>query len=357
MKAGTPKNHFTVGIVDDVTHTSLEVTPGFRTVPEGTIQCKFWGLGADGTVGANRSAIKIIGDNSDLYAQAYFAYDSKKSGGITVSHLRFGKHPIKSTYLIDSADYVAVHKTNYVEIYDVLDGIKDGGIFVLNSDWTAEDMETKLPANVRRTIAQKKLQFYNIDAVKIAMEIGLGGRINMIMQTAFFSLAKVIPVDEAIRLLKEQIEEMFSAKGDKIVKMNFAAVDQTLDNLKQIDYPASWAEAKDEPVKEKDEPDFVKNVLRPMERKKATNCRSARSRRTASFHWPGPGMKNAGVAINVPEWIKDNCIQCNQCAMVCPHAAIRPFMLDDDELKSAPEGFETIDAWARKQRGIISGCR
>jgi pyruvate-ferredoxin/flavodoxin oxidoreductase len=351
MKAANPKNHFTVGIVDDVTHTSLDVKPGFSTVPEGTIQCKFWGLGADGTVGANRSAIKIIGDNSDLYAQAYFAYDSKKSGGITVSHLRFGKHPIKSTYLIDSSDYVAVHKTNYVEIYDVLDGIKDGGIFVLNSDWTAEDMETKLPANVRRTIAQKKLQFYNIDAVKIATEVGLGGRINMIMQTAFFSLAKVIPVDEAIRLLKEQIEEMFSAKGDKIVKMNYAAVDQTLDNLKQIDYPGSWADAKDEAVKEKDEPDFVKNVLRPMERQKGDQLPVSAFTPDGIFPLAGSQYEKRGVAINVPEWIMDNCIQCNQCAMVCPHAAIRPFLLDDNELKSAPEGFETIEALGKEAKG------
>ncbi|MFZ0611750.1 MAG: pyruvate:ferredoxin (flavodoxin) oxidoreductase, partial [Desulfobacterales bacterium] len=248
MAAAEPQNHFTVGIIDDVTHTSLEVEPGFDVAPAGTVQCKFWGLGADGTVGANKSAIKIIGDNTDMYAQAYFAYDSKKSGGITISHLRFGKTPIQSTYLIDSADYIACHKDNYVEIYDVLEGVKEGGTFVLNSSWSLADMEEKLPARVRRAIAAKKLKFYNIDAVKIAQEVGLGGRINMIMQTAFFKLANVLPVEEAIRLLKKEIEKLFSRKSEKIVKMNHQAVDKTLENLIAIDYPAAWAQAADHPA-------------------------------------------------------------------------------------------------------------
>ncbi|MBU4258639.1 MAG: pyruvate:ferredoxin (flavodoxin) oxidoreductase, partial [Proteobacteria bacterium] len=221
MNSAGPKNHFTVGIIDDVTNTSLEVEEGFDVAPEGTVQCKFWGLGADGTVGANKSAIKIIGDNTDMFAQAYFAYDSKKSGGVTMSHLRFGRTPIKSTYLIDSADYIACHKSKYVEIYDLLEGIKNGGTFVLNSNWSVKDMEKKLPAHMCRTIARKKLKFYNIDAVKIASSVGLGGRINMIMQTAFFKLANVIPVDDAILYLKDQIKKMFSKKGDKIVNMNF----------------------------------------------------------------------------------------------------------------------------------------
>jgi pyruvate-ferredoxin/flavodoxin oxidoreductase len=200
MNGIAPKNHFCVGITDDVTHTSLEVEPGFDVAPEGTVQCKFWGLGADGTVGANKSAIKIIGDNTDMYAQAYFAYDSKKSGGVTISHLRFGQTPIKSTYLIDSADYIACHNPAYVHIYDVLEGIKDGGTFMLNSPWSVEEMEEHLPAEMRRTIARKKLKFYNIDAVKIAGEVGLGGRINMIMQTAFFKAANVIPCGRRHRL-------------------------------------------------------------------------------------------------------------------------------------------------------------
>jgi pyruvate-ferredoxin/flavodoxin oxidoreductase len=264
MNSNTPKNHFTVGIVDDVTHTSLAVEAGFDVAPEGTVQCKFWGLGADGTVGANKSAIKIIGDSTDMYAQAYFAYDSKKSGGVTISHLRFGQTPIQSTYLIDAADYIACHKDTYVDIYEVLEGIKDGGTFVLNSAWSEEDMEEKLPANLRQTIARKKLKFYNIDAVKIASEVGLGGRINMIMQTAFFKLANVIPVEDAVRLLKAEIEKMFGKKGERIVKMNHDAVDKTLDNLIEIKYPASWTDAAHSTGMAKDEPDFVKNVMRPI---------------------------------------------------------------------------------------------
>ncbi|UCH22557.1 MAG: pyruvate:ferredoxin (flavodoxin) oxidoreductase, partial [Deltaproteobacteria bacterium] len=264
MRLKTPKNHFTVGIVDDVTHTSLEVEPGFDVAPAGTVQCKFWGLGADGTVGANKSAIKIIGDNTDMYAQAYFAYDSKKSGGVTISHLRFGQTPIQSTYLIDAADYIACHKDTYVDIYDVLEGIKDGGTFVLNSAWTAEEMEERLPAAVRQTIAEKKLKFFNIDAVKIASEVGLGGRINMIMQTAFFKLANVLPVAEAIRLLKAEIEKMFGKKGERIVKMNHDAVDKTVDNLVEIKYPESWATATETTKPARNEPDFIKNVMRPI---------------------------------------------------------------------------------------------
>nr|MDJ0856837.1 pyruvate:ferredoxin (flavodoxin) oxidoreductase [Desulfobacterales bacterium] len=225
MAAAAPKNHFTVGIVDDVTNTSLEVESGYEVAPEGTVACKFWGLGADGTVGANKSAIKIIGDHTDMYAQAYFSYDSKKSGGVTISHLRFGKKPIKSTYLVDAADYIACHKASYVNIYDLLEGIKPGGTFVLNTHWTLDELETELPVSMRRTIAEKKLKFYTIDAVKIAGKVGLGGRINMVMQTAFFKLANVIPVDEAVGYLKDQIKKMFGKKGENIVKMNWDAVD------------------------------------------------------------------------------------------------------------------------------------
>ncbi|MFO7707429.1 MAG: pyruvate:ferredoxin (flavodoxin) oxidoreductase, partial [Desulfobacterales bacterium] len=234
MQAAAPKNHFTVGIIDDVTHTSLDVGPTLDVAPKGTVQCKFWGLGADGTVGANKSAIKIIGDNTPMFAQAYFAYDSKKSGGITISHLRFGQKPIQSTYLIDAADYVACHKDNYVELYDILEGIKEEGTFVLNSPWTLAEMEEKLPATMRRTIAQKKIRFYNIDAVKIAQEVGLGGRINMIMQTAFFKLANVLPVEEAIGHLKKEIQKLFGKKSEKLVTMNNAAVDATVANLVEI---------------------------------------------------------------------------------------------------------------------------
>ena len=344
MKSESPKNHFTVGIDDDVTHTSLDVGESLDVTPKGTVQCKFWGLGADGTVGANKSAIKIIGDNTDMYAQAYFSYDSKKSGGITISHLRFGKESIQSTYLIDTADYIACHKSSYVDIYDVLEGIKEGGTFVLNSKWTAGDMEEKLPAAIRRTIAGKKLKFYNIDAEKIASEVGLGERINMIMQTAFFQLANVIPVDEAIAYLKDQIKKMFDKKGQNIIDMNFAAVDQTLENLLEVKYPESWADAVDKPAADKDQPDFVKNVMRPILAQQGDKLPVSAFSPDGIFPVDTSRYEKRGVAVNVPEWIMENCIQCNQCAMVCPHASIRPVLLTEEELTKAPEGFEAKKA-------------
>ena len=344
MRSDNPKNHFTVGINDDVTHTSLEVGDSLDVTPKGTVQCKFWGLGADGTVGANKSAIKIIGDHTDMYAQAYFSYDSKKSGGITISHLRFGHEPIQSTYLIDTADYIACHKASYVEAYDLLDGIKDEGIFVLNSPWAQEEMDEKLPAQLKRTIARKKLKFYNIDAVQIAGEVGLGGRINMIMQTAFFKLANVIPVDDALGYLKDQIQQLFGKKSQKIVDMNFAAVDKTLEHLIQIDYPTNWAEATDQPQAEQDEPEFVQNVMRPMLAQQGDKLPVSAFTPDGIFPIGTTRFEKRGVAINVPEWIMDNCIQCNQCAMVCPHASIRPALLTEEELEKAPEGFEAKKA-------------
>ena len=344
MKEKQPRNHFTVGINDDVTHTSLEVEEGLEVAPEGTVQCKFWGLGADGTVGANKSAIKIIGDNTDMYAQAYFSYDSKKSGGITISHLRFGNKPIQSTYLIDSADYIACHKDSYVEIYDVLEGLKPGGTFVLNSPWSLDEMEERIPASLRRTIAEKKLKFYNIDAVKIAQEVGLGGRINMIMQTAFFKLANVIPVDEAIAYLKDQIQYLFAKKSQKIVDMNFAAVDKTLDNLVQIDYPDTWAKLGDSQRTKADEPEWVQNVMRPILAQNGDKLPVSAFTPDGLFPVATTQYEKRGVAINVPEWIMENCIQCNQCAMVCPHASIRPFLMTEDEMGQAPEGFEAKKA-------------
>ena len=344
LMADSPKKHFTVGIIDDVTDSSIAYPEKYDVAPEGTIQCKFWGLGADGTVGANKSAIKIIGDNTDMYAQAYFAYDSKKSGGITVSHLRFGKNPIQSTYQIDSADYVACHKSQYVELYEVLAGIKDGGTFVLNSDWSLADMEEKLPAEMKQTIATKKIKFYNIDAVKIAGEIGLGGRINMIMQTAFFKLANVIPVDDAIAYLKDQIVKMFGKKGENIVAMNNAAVDNTLANLEEVQYPESWADAAGTAAAEKDEPDFVKNVLRPILAQEGDKLPVSAFSPDGIFPVGMSQYEKRGVAIEVPEWVMENCIQCNQCAMVCPHAAIRPVLVTEEEKGKAPAGFETKKA-------------
>jgi pyruvate-ferredoxin/flavodoxin oxidoreductase len=351
LDAEKPKNHFTVGIVDDVTHTSLDVGEGFDVAPEGTVQCKFWGLGADGTVGANKSAIKIIGDNTDMYAQAYFAYDSKKSGGVTMSHLRFGQTPIQSTYLIDSADYIACHKSSYVNIYDVLEGIKSGGTFLLNSNWTVEEMETRLPAHMRQTIARKQIKLYNIDAVRIAAEIGLGGRINMIMQTAFFKLANVIPVEEAINYLKDQIKALFGKKGDKIVNMNYAAVDNTLDNLVEITVPDSWADVADDAETTLDEPEFVTNVMRPMLAQQGDKLPVSAFQPDGLFPVATTQYEKRGVAINVPEWVLENCIQCNQCAMVCPHAAIRPILLTDEEREAAPQGFETKNALGKELKG------
>ena len=342
MQSIQPKNHFTVGIVDDVTHTSLEVKTGFNPAPAGTIAGKFWGLGADGTVGANQSAIAIIGDNTDKYAQGYFAYDSKKSGGLTVSHLRFGDVPIKSTYLIDNSDFIACHKSNYVEIYDVLKGIKDGGTFLLNSPWSVEDMERKIPGDVRKTIYDKKLKFYNIDAVAIAAKVGLGGRINMIMQTCFFKLANVLPVEKAITLLKEDIQNKFGKKGEKIVSMNIDAVDQTLEHLIEIDIPASWQDGvREDKIIEKTTP-FVDNVMKKINAQGGDDLPVSVFAPDGVFEQGTAQYEERGVAIDVPEWIADNCIQCNQCAYVCPHAAIIPIIAGDEELANAPESFVAI---------------
>ena len=352
MMAAGPKSHFNVGIEDDVTHTSLEVPPFADTTPAGTVQCKFWGLGSDGTVGANKEAIKIIGDNTDMYAQGYFAYDSKKSGGITVSHLRFGNEPIQSTYLVNAADYVACHKSSYVHSYDVLEGIKDGGTFVLNSDWSAEDMEKELPAAMRRTIAKKELKFYTIDAVKIAGEVGLGNRINMVMQTVFFKLANVMPFEEAVALLKKAIKKAYGKKGDKIVNMNVAAVDKAVESLIEIKVPAAWADAACDCAAEKDEPDFVKNVMRPILAQKGDELPVSAFEPDGLFPVATSQFEKRGVAINVPEWIPENCIQCNQCAFVCPHAAILPVLVTEEEMAGAPETFDTINALGKELKGM-----
>ncbi|MGM0453771.1 MAG: pyruvate:ferredoxin (flavodoxin) oxidoreductase [Thermodesulfobacteriota bacterium] len=342
MRAMGPKHHFTVGIKDDVSYTSLPVDEELDTTPEGTIQCKFWGFGSDGTVGANKSAIKIIGDHTEQYAQGYFAYDAKKSGGVTVSHLRFSGHRIQSTYQVHMADFVACHKANYVQQYDVLEGIKDGGTFLLNSPWTIEEMEEELPASMRRTIAQKKLKFYNIDAVKIASSVGLGGRINMIMQTAFFRLSNVLPYEEALDYLKKDIEKTYGKKGEKVVQMNMDAVDQAVANLEEIQYPDSWKNAGRDPVVEKDVPDFVKNVMEPMVNQQGDRLPVSAFEPDGIFPVGTTRYEKRGVAINVPEWIAENCIQCNQCAFVCPHAAIRPVLATEEELADAPEAFETL---------------
>ena len=344
-----PKNGFTIGIVDDVTNTSLEVTEDIDATPEGTKACKFWGLGSDGTVGANKSAIKIIGDHTDMYAQGYFSYDSKKSGGITVSHLRFGKKPIKSPYLIDKADFVACHNQSYVYKYNVLEGLKKNAKFLLNTIWTPEELDEKLPAEMKRFIAKNNIEFYTLNAVKIAQEIGLGGRINMIMQAAFFKLANIIPVEDAIKYLKDAVVTSYGKKGEKIVNMNNAAIDAGVKAVVKIEVPKSWLNAEDTVVEEKKNiPDFIKEIVEPM------NRQDGHSLPVSTFVKAGmedgtfvPGTaayEKRGIAINVPEWQADNCIQCNQCAFVCPHASIRPFLLNDEEKANAPESMKLVAA-------------
>ncbi len=352
MAADEPRARFTVGINDDVSETSLVTTEALDTTPEGTVQCKFWGLGSDGTVGANKQAIKIIGDNTDMYAQGYFAYDSKKSGGITISHLRFGEKPIQSTYLVTAADYIACHNPSYVNLYDVLDGIKEGGTFVLNTAWTADEMDAMLPAEMRRTIASKKLKFYTVDAVKIAGEVGLGGRINMIMQTAFFKLADVINFDEAVKLLKDGIKAAYGKKGDKIVNMNNAAVDNAINAIVEVPVPAAWANLADEAAVDSNEPDYVKNVMRPVLAQKGDDLPVSVFSKDGTMPLSTSKFEKRGVAIMVPEWVADNCIQCNQCAFVCPHSALRPVIATEDEMKGAPSTFGTLEAKGKDVKGM-----
>ena len=343
MKSVGPKNHFTVGIKDDVTYSSLEPVADFNPAPEGTVSAKFWGLGSDGTVGANQSAIKIIGNNTDKYAQGYFAYDSKKSGGITISHLRFGDVPIKSTYLITDPDFVAVHKSNYVEIYDVLQGIKEGGTFLLNSAWSVEEMEQHIPGDVKKVIADKKIKFYNVDAVKIGAAVGLGTRINMIMQTCFFKLANVLPFEKAIELLKADIKKTYGKKGDHIVNMNIEAVDQTLDNLIEIKVPESWESAEGWPVSNTQGTEYVENVMKPILSQKGDELPVSAFTPDGFFPNSTSMYEKRGVAINIPQWLPENCIQCNQCSFVCPHSAIIPIVATDEELQGAPETFTTVE--------------
>ncbi|MBN2126506.1 MAG: pyruvate:ferredoxin (flavodoxin) oxidoreductase, partial [Deltaproteobacteria bacterium] len=314
MRSSGPKNHFTVGIVDDVSHTSLDVVEDFDTSPEGTVRCKFWGLGADGTVGANKNAIKIIGENTDMYAQAYFAYDAKKSGGITMSHLRFSPHRIQSPYLLTHADFIACHNPAFVDQYEILEGIRPEGTFLLNSPWTAEEMETKLPDSMKRAIAQKNLGFYNIDAVKIAKDLGLGGRINMIMQAAFFHIANVIPPKKAFKFIKDAIKKTYGKKGGKIVQMNVDAVDAAVGALQKIPVPKSWLTAGQEAYTAEDEPEFVRDVMRPMLAQQGDKLPVSALSPDGIFPTATTKYEKRGVAINVPEWIPENCIQCNQCS-------------------------------------------
>lgn len=341
LKETKPKNHFTIGIVDDVTHLSLENAKSVDTSPEGTISCKFWGLGSDGTVGANKNSIKIIGDHTDLYAQAYFSYDSKKSGGITVSHLRFGKSPIKSTYLVSKANFVACHNPSYLDKYDMVSDVKDNGTFLLNWGFPMEELESRLPAKAKQYIAKHNVEVYTIDADTIATEIGLGNRINMIMQAAFFKLSKVIPLDDAVKYMKDAVQYAYGKKGDKIVTMNCAAIDQGIVGLNRVEVPTSWATAVDEVKAKKDVPAFVSDILEPMNRQEGQNLPVSAfvGREDGTFPQGLAKYEKRGIATTVPEWQIDQCIQCNQCSYVCPHAVIRPFLMNQEEVAAAPASF------------------
>ena len=356
LKSENPKDRFTVGINDDVTYLSLPVGEKIKTSAEGTINCKFWGFGSDGTVGANKDAIKIIGDNTDLYAQAYFAYDSKKSGGVTVSHLRFGKKPIKSTYLIEEADYIACHKESYVHQFDVIEGLKDGGTFVLNCRWSVDELKEKLPYKMRKYLKDHNIDFYIINAYDIAAKVGLGGRINMVMQTAFFKLANILPIDEAIKYLKDAIKKTYGRKGEKIVQMNWDAVDHALEALVKVDVSTLVSDDEKESVEvpEENKPAFIKNVLDVINRQKGDTLPVSTFVGAEDGTFP-PGTaawEKRGVAISVPEWQVDKCIQCNQCSLVCPHAVIRPYLLNDEEKAKAPDSFVTKPAIGKELKGL-----
>ena len=350
LEAENPKNNFTISIVDDVTNTSLAASHEIDVTGEGTKSCKFWGLGSDGTVGANKSAIKIIGDYTDMYAQGYFSYDSKKSGGITVSHLRFGKEPIRAPYLINAADFVAVHNQSYVDKYDVTAGLKKGGTFLLNCNWSAEELEKHLPGQIKRYIAKNDINFYIIDAVKIAQQIGLGGRINMIMQSAFFKLADIIPLDDAVKYLKEAVEHSYGLKGKDVVDMNNAAIDMGVNAVVKVDVPAAWADAADTEAAAKSGNDFIDNILVPMNRMEGDKLpvSAFKDHEDGTFPSGTAAYEKRGIAINVPEWQMEKCIQCNQCAFVCPHAVIRPVLMTEEEAANAPEGMLSKDAIGAK---------
>ena len=355
LNTENPRNGFTIGIVDDVTNLSLPQAEEIKIKAPGTVRCKFWGLGSDGTVGANKQAIKIIGDHTDKYAQAYFDYDSKKSGGVTMSHLRFGDTPIRSTYLLDESDYIACHNQSYVHKYDLLKGLRKGGTFVLNTIWDQEGLEKNLPAEMKQYIAENDIQFYTINAVKIGQEIGLGNRINMICQAAFFKLADIIPVEDAVKYLKDSIQKTYGKKGEKIVNMNCQAVDAGINSLVKVDVPASWANAT-EPSKESDteEPAFIKDILRPMNAQKGNDLPVSAFLGYEDGTFPNgtAAYEKRGIAVNVPEWITENCIQCNRCSFICPHACIRPVLVNEEELQNAPEAFKTKKAIGKGFDGL-----
>ena len=344
METDEPKRRFTIGIVDDVTHLSLDVKENPDTTPAGTSSCKFWGLGADGTVGANKNSIKIIGDHTDMYAQGYFAYDSKKSGGLTVSHLRFGHQPIKSTYYISKADFVACHNPSYVDKYEMVEDLKEGGSFLLNCPWSDEELEERLPGKMKRIIAEKNINFYTIDGIDIGKEIGLGGRINTVLQAAFFKIAGIIPEEDAKQYMKDAATKSYSKKGEKIVAMNHAAIDKGMESFHKVNVPESWKTAEDNRVDtpatgdRADVVEYVNSILKPVNAYQGNKLPVS----VFSNHVDGTAPQGSaayekrGIAVDVPEWNPANCIQCSFCALVCPRAVIRPVIMSDEELAAAP---------------------
>lgn len=357
LNLDTPKNGFTVGIVDDVSFTSLPVGDKISLSDSDCIECLFYGLGADGTVGANKNSIKIIGDKTDLYAQAYFAYDSKKSGGYTRSHLRFGKKPIRSTYLVSNPHFIACSVAAYLDIYDVVDGLRDGGTFLLNSIWDAQKTVEKIPNRVKRILAQKNANFYILNATKLAYEIGLGNRTNTIMQSAFFKLSGIINYEEAQKYMKEYAYKTYHKKGDKIVEMNYKAIDEGASELVKIEIDPSWINLKDEIKEDKYKgSSFVENIVKPMNAARGDSLPVSAfvGYEDGSFESGTTEFEKRGVGVMVPKWIGENCIQCNQCAFVCPHAVIRPFLIDENEMSNAPQGVKdkAIDAKGKELAGL-----
>lgn len=349
-----PKNDFSVGIIDDITFKSLDIGKTIETVPAGTIQCKFWGLGADGTVGANKNSIKIIGDNTDLYAQGHFVYDSKKSGGVTISHLRFGKEKIKSTYTITSPDFVACHNQSYLDKYNILEGIKDGGTFLLNSNFKQEEVFSSLPSNMQQTIISKKINFYNINALDIAKSVGLGSRVNVVMQTAFFELSNVIEPAKAIQLIKDTIKKTYGKKGQDIVDQNWKAVNSTVENLLKVSVPSDIQECKKDICKEYMDYDvpFVQDVIKPIALLQGDDLPVSKLPVDGVFPTATSKYEKRRIASETPVWLKDNCIQCNQCSFVCPHAVIRTKQIDPNLLKNKPETFYTLKSNTKNDKNL-----
>ena len=350
MKDESGKHLFTIGVNDDVTHLSLDVHEPLITESADTVSCKFWGLGSDGTVGANKNSAKIIGDYAGMYTQAYFEYDSKKSYGITKSHLRFSKSPIRSTYLIKAADFLACHSQSYITRYDMIHEIKDGGTFLLNTSWTEEELTEKLPGDVKQYIARHNVQFYIVDANRLARELGLGNHANMILQAAFFKLSGVMPVEDAVRHMKEAVQKTYAKKGEKVVNMNMAAVDAGINSPVKVNVPADWANAADDRTVDESLPDVVKNIVVPCNRQRGDDLPVSAFLPYQDGTYPLGTSKydKRGIAAFLPQWDSNKCLQCNQCTFVCPHAAIRAYLVDEEEAAAAPAAFTTVPAKGAK---------